>query len=41
MQFSFISGLEGRVECAVTKFEDEPKLCEYFYVGNWHKYEYT
>lgn len=28
MQFSFISGLEGRLECTVTKFEDEPKLGE-------------
>lgn len=28
MQFSFISGLEDRPECTVTKFEDEPKLDE-------------
>ena len=28
MQFSFIKDLEGRIECTVTKFEDEPKLGE-------------
>lgn len=28
MQFSFISGLESRCECTLTKFEDEPKLGE-------------
>lgn len=28
MQFSYVSGLEGRLECTVTKFEDEPKVGE-------------
>lgn len=28
MQFSFMDDLEGRIECAVTKFEDKPELGE-------------
>lgn len=26
MQLSFTNYLEGRIECTLTKFEDEPKL---------------